>query len=77
VRTPQDDAADGGKDELANHGTAWAEMVDEEAVGDLHSGEAEEEGACKRVQGFRPVARSRIRSRPMVTLETRKKWLAT
>lgn len=29
-------------------------MVEEEAAGDLHGGEAEEEGARQRAQGFRP-----------------------
>ena len=73
----EDDAADGGEDQHADHGAARAEAVEEEAAGDLHGGEAEEERACQRAQGFRPDGRSRIRSRPMVTLEARKKWLAT
>jgi hypothetical protein len=46
---------------------ARAETVEEEAARNLHGGEAEEEGARKRAQGFRPI----------VTLEARKKWLAT
>ena len=53
-RQGEDDAADGGEDEHADHGTAWAVTVEEEAAGDLHGGEAEEEGACKPAQGFRP-----------------------
>ena len=76
-RQGEDDAADGGEDEHAGHGAARAEMVEQEAAGDLHGGEAEEEGAGQRAQSFRPDRRSRIRSRPMVTLEARKKWLAT
>ena len=53
-RQGEDDAADGGEDEHADHGTARAVTVEEEAAGDLHGGEAEEEGARKPAQGFRP-----------------------
>src|SRR5204863_7337165 len=53
-RQGEDDAAEGGEDEHADYGTAWAVTVEEEAAGDLHGGEAEEEGACKSTQGFRP-----------------------
>ena len=53
-RQGEDDAADGGEDEHADHGAAWAVTVEQEAAGDLHGGEAEEEGACKPTQGFRP-----------------------
>jgi hypothetical protein len=47
-------AAAGGEDEHAGDASAWAEMVEQEAAGDLHGGEAEEEGTGKRAQGFRP-----------------------
>ena len=53
-RQGEDDAADGGEDEHADHGAAWAVTVEQEATGDLHGGEAEEEGASKPTQGFRP-----------------------
>ena len=53
-RQGEDDAADGGEDEHADHGTARAVAVEEEAAGDLHGGEAEEEGARKPAQRFRP-----------------------
>jgi pimeloyl-ACP methyl ester carboxylesterase len=53
-RQGEDDAADGGKDQHAGHGATWAEVVEQKAAGNLRGGEAEEEGACKRAQGFGP-----------------------
>ena len=53
-RQREQGAAEAGDDEHADHGIARPETIEEEAAGNLHRGEAEEERAGQRAQGFRP-----------------------
>jgi hypothetical protein len=50
----EDDAADGGEDEHADHGTARAIAVEQEAARYLHCGEAEEKSSCEPAKRLRP-----------------------
>jgi hypothetical protein len=53
-RQREQGAAEAGYDQHADHGMARPETIEEEAAGNLHRGEAEEERTGQRAQRFRP-----------------------